>query len=182
MGILKILQHNFGANSRTLKPADKVPFPISYRGNLQHETSRCTGCGTCAYVCSPSAIGIETNVPGIITWQYKADQCTYCGRCAAYCPTKAIQLEQVPSEVVGDAEKLPTRHIVNYSTCTRCHKSFIPLPGAVLVEMYGDPLPADIAEIRGLCETCRNKVTTAKLKNAIRGERAKSASERNIHR
>lgn len=182
MGIMKILQHNFGAGSRTRKPADKVPFPTAYRGALQHEANRCTGCGSCAYVCSPAAITVDQSVPGEVTWEYNGVQCTFCGRCVQYCPTKAIQMEPHPTQMVENPEDLVIRHTVKYTNCSRCHKPFLPLPGAVLVEMYGDPLPADIAEIRGMCETCRNKVTTAKLKDAIRGERAKSASERNIRR
>lgn len=176
MGILDILRSNLGRRPRTRKPGDTVPYPDVYRGQLGHETSRCTACGTCAYVCSPSAIVIRQEA-GQPVWTYNAGQCTYCGRCAAYCPTGAISLATYPTAVADDLQDFKIAHSVETVPCTRCGKPFIPLPAVMLVKMYGDPLPAEITAARHLCENCRNRIATRNLKEAVRGQLVRRAAD-----
>jgi len=176
MGIWTILRTNFFKGSRTRKLTEVVEHPQAFRGLVLHDTSRCTACGTCAYVCSPGAITFEEGEDEIM-WDYNAGRCTFCGRCVQFCPTAALSFSHESAPVVTMKAELYTDHAVSYSTCTRCGKKYIPLPASSYVKLYGDPMPADIAELRGLCETCRNKQATRKLKEAARGQLAKRAAD-----
>lgn len=177
MGILKILRQNLAGGSRTLRPERAVAYPQHYRGVLLHDTLRCTGCGTCMYVCSPGAIVIENHEPAGLVWNYNAAQCTYCGRCVEYCTTDALSFDQQPVKISGDLTSFQVRHAVEMVQCTCCKKSFVPLPASVLVKLYGDPLPEEIQSIRFLCERCRNRNSGRHLKEASRGQMARRASD-----
>lgn len=177
MGIWNILKRNLGLGSRTQTPQQVVPHPDTYRGQLVHDTSRCTACRTCSYVCSPAAITFDDTNDQAVVWQYYAGQCTYCGRCAAYCPTHALVFEPHSVVISGNLMDYHTDHAIAYSDCSRCGKKFIALPGSVLLSLYGDPLPADIAVTRFMCEECRNKVASRNLKEAVRGQLARRASD-----
>lgn len=177
MSIWKIIKDNFLKGSRTRKPEEKVPCPQAFRGQLVHHVERCTACGTCAYVCSPSAIEVEYDEVEGALWHYNAAQCTYCGRCAAYCPTQAIQLEAKVNQIGKELFSYHVDHQMELVACTRCGKKFIPLPPNTLIKLYGDPLPPEIAATRGMCEECRNRLATKSLKDAIRGPLARRASD-----
>ena len=71
MGIWNILTRNFRRGSRTRAPQQAVPHPDNYRGLVEHDNTRCTACGTCAYVCSPGAITLESS-PEAVDWDYFA--------------------------------------------------------------------------------------------------------------
>jgi formate hydrogenlyase subunit 6/NADH:ubiquinone oxidoreductase subunit I len=177
MGIVKILKQNLAGGSRTLRPEQPVTYPQRYRGALLHDTNRCTGCGTCVYVCSPGAIMIENREPAGLVWNYNAAQCTYCGRCVEYCTTDALSFAQKPTGINEDLEAFQVHHPVEMVQCSWCKKPFIPLPASVLVKLYGDPLPEEIQNIRYMCEKCRNKTTGRHLKEAARGQMARRASD-----
>lgn len=177
MGIWKILKQNLTGGSRTLRPEQAVTYPAEYRGALLHDTKRCTGCGTCAYVCSPGAIEIENREPAGLVWNYNAAQCTYCGRCVDYCTTQALSFDLKPVKIGGDLNAFQTHHAVEMIQCSRCKKSFVPLPASTLAKLYGDPLPEEIQNIRFLCESCRNKLAGRHLKEASRGQMARRASD-----
>ena len=170
MSILTILARNFGLRSRTRRHDDAVPHPAGFRGLVMHVVSLCTGCGTCAAVCSPAAIRLTEQAAVSVTWQYDAAACTFCGRCAEYCPTKALELAAEPPAVTGDRASLRTAHPVFYRPCTRCGQPVVPLPGPVLVRLYGDPLPAEISRTRWLCERCRAKTTGENVRDAWKGK------------
>ncbi len=177
MGIWKILKQNLAGGSRTLRPEQAVTYPQHYRGALLHDTNRCTGCGTCTYVCSPGAIKIENREPAGLVWIYNAAQCTYCGRCVEYCTTDALSFDQKPVKISDELAGFQVHHAVEMVQCSRCKKPFIPLPASVLVKLYGDPLPEEIQNIRFLCEKCRNQTAGRHLKEASRGQMARRASD-----
>lgn len=177
MGIWKILKQNLAGGSRTLRPEQAVTYPQHYRGALLHDTNRCTGCGTCTYVCSPGAIKIENREPAGLVWNYNAAQCTYCGRCVEYCTTDALSFDQKPVKINDELAGFQVHHAVEMVQCSRCKKPFIPLPASVLVKLYGDPLPEEIQNIRFMCEKCRNQTAGRHLKEAARGQMARRASD-----
>ena len=177
MGIWSILKQNFGFGSRTRTPAETVPYPDTYRGILSHDLKKCTACETCAYVCSPGAITFDRSGKEAVKWQYFAGQCTYCGRCIAFCPTGALQFEHSSAAASADLNSFRVVHSIEYVPCSRCGKAMIALPASLLVKLYGDPIPADISAVRGMCEDCRNYTTTQNMKNATSGRMARRASD-----
>jgi len=177
MRIFQILLRNTGQKARTLAPGT-LAAPAGYRGTLQHDTSLCTGCGTCAYVCSPGAIRLEKQPAGVL-WQYQAVQCTFCARCAEYCPTKAIQLEDAPHQTalaavpesapLASSGPLETRHMIDYQPCERCGQPFVPLPAPVLARLSGGAVDPGMSSMMRLCEKCRSRVTSQRLKESFVG-------------
>jgi len=177
MSIWQIIKDNLAAKVRTHTVQETVPPPPALRGMLAHTAERCTACGTCVYVCSPGAIRVSEQDDLHAEWQYFAGQCTFCGKCVAYCPTQALCFENRPAPVSRDVEVYRVSHSMAYTACERCGKLFIPLPGHVLIQLYGDPLPAEIAAVRFLCDGCRNKNAVRSLKDALRGQLARRGAD-----
>jgi len=169
MRILAILSRNSVRGSRTRSPEDRVPYPAGFRGTLAHDPARCTGCRTCAYVCSPGAITFGEADPRCIEWAYFAGQCTFCGRCVEYCPTQAICLKGESPVVTGDQSRHRLVHQVFYKPCARCGQLILPVPEPVLARLYNEQLSAEMVTHHGLCEKCRRKLASQRLKDAAMG-------------
>ncbi len=171
MGILKVLFANSGKASRALSPEKLVDFPIGFKGELDHVTSLCVGCGTCEYVCSPGAINVEMEEGSHFNWVYQPVQCTFCGKCVEYCPTNALSLHQSAMENhIGRKEALVISHFVAYQKCENCGEPVIPLPIPTLEELYQGNLPKDLVSMMHLCDKCRNRATVKRMKSSLRGE------------
>ena len=164
MGILSILSRNSARGSRTRRPDDKVPCPAGFRGLITHDPARCTGCRTCAYVCSPGAITFGETDPHCVDWAYFAGQCTFCGRCVEYCATHCLHFEETMPPVAPDQAAHRVMHQVSYRPCGRCGRPVIPLPLQTLLALYGDPVPAGIAARQALCERCRGRTAAEGLR------------------
>jgi len=173
MGILNLVFRNFGRNSRTRLPADLVPYPEGYRGTLTHDGGLCTGCQTCGYVCSPSAITFDTSDPAFIAWQYFAEQCSFCGRCVEYCPTHAISFIAESPIVTGDRSLHRLANRVYYQPCARCGRPIIPIPVQALVRLYREQLPEEIKALNQLCEKCRSREASERIKEGQTGIKVK---------
>jgi ferredoxin len=173
MNIFNLLSQNFGHGSRTRKPDDAVPYPSGFRGRLLHNIDLCTTCGTCVYSCSPGAITIDDDGSNIAEWDYQEDRCTFCGFCVQYCPTHALSFEKVSPEPINERVEHYQFHEIEYQPCRMCHKSARILPEASLEQIYGSPLPEEIEETIGLCENCRQKLTSKRFLKAfiVKGDR-----------
>ncbi len=169
MNIFQILFSNFSKQSRTRKPENKVPFPVDFRGELNHEASKCTLCGTCVYFCSPAAITIKREEESGL-WTYDAGRCTFCGRCVQYCPTHALSFLSQSVPVASSRAQELTAHSVEYQHCTRCGAVILPIPFDSLVRLYhSEEAAAKAKDVHGLCERCRNRVQSQALKSGLTG-------------
>ncbi len=166
MGILSVVWRNLTRRVRTRQPDDMVPRPERFRGVIEHETSLCTGCGACAYVCAPRAITCEEKGDSAVTWKFFAGQCSFCGLCVQYCPTHAITNRGKLPPVTGDQSLLRVAHEVPYRPCARCGRPVMPLPNAVLQQIYGRVAENAEAEQR-LCDACRRKAAGRHLRDAL---------------
>lgn len=170
MNIFNVILNNFSKKSRTRKPADVVPCPQDFRGELIHNLESCTLCGTCAYVCSPGAI-TQTHGESDGRWMYNAGQCTFCGRCVEYCPTKALSFLQHPVAVYAHTDDAKTSHWVEYQKCTRCGAPILPLPIETLVRLYhSEDAARQAQDIHLLCERCRGRVHSERMKSGLTGK------------
>lgn len=173
MSIVTALLHNLRLRPLTHRPEDTVPAPDGYRGSLQHDLTRCTGCATCVYVCSPSAITLRRADDQAVAWHYDASCCTFCGRCAEFCPTQALAFSPEPLPAVSDRSQHQLTHWLEQRPCRRCGRPITPLPPPTLVRLYGTPLPAEIAAQQELCEACRNRLAGETLKRSYLGKRSR---------
>jgi hydrogenase-4 component H len=165
MGILRILSRNSARGSRTRRPEDEVAYPAGFRGLITHDTASCTGCRTCAYVCSPAAIAFGEADSRFVEWTYFAGQCTFCGRCVEYCPTRALGFEEAMPPVARDQSAHRVTHRVPYQPCARCGQPIIPLPLQTLQLLYDGSVPEGIAVQHSLCERCRQRTTALRLRS-----------------
>ena len=167
MNILGLLSHNFNHKSRTLEPANAVPYPSGFRGKLLHNIDLCTLCGTCVYSCSPSAIKISDVESEIANWDYTEDRCTFCGFCVQYCPTHALSFASESPQPITERVQHYQFHEIEQIPCRNCGKPAHAIPLATLEQLYGKPLPPEIAETVGLCEHCRQELTSKRFLKAV---------------
>ena len=167
MNILNLLTHNLGHGSRTRKPDDAVPYPNGFRGKLLHNIDLCTTCGTCVYVCSPAAITIDTSESDIADWDYQEDRCTFCGFCVKHCPTHALSFEKESPSPITERVEHYQYHEIEIQPCRICKKPARILPLESLEQIYGKPLPEEIVDTIGLCEHCRQELTSKRFLKAI---------------
>ena len=171
MGIWNVLSRNTVQRCRTRRPSDEVPCPEGLRGAIIHTLERCTGCGVCAYVCSPSAIGLVARDADSTLWNYFAGQCTFCGRCVEYCPTQALSFDRSALPVTGDPAQHRLVHAVLFPPCRRCGRPVLPMPTALLVRLYGEPVPEEIRARGQLCDRCRGRASAGVMKVEEGGRR-----------
>lgn len=169
MGVWRIVVRNFTRASRTRHPDDMAPLPAGFRGKLAHKASTCTACKTCAYVCSPAAITFDESSPQFSVWHYNAGRCTFCAQCVEYCPTKSISLGSAIPDVSLDATRHCIANAIYYQPCPRCGRLVIPLPEQALKQLYGGEIPEQAREAQKLCERCRRKVMSMRIRDAIGG-------------
>ena len=170
MGILDVLFANSGKASRSRTPADRVDYPIGFRGELNHQTELCVGCTTCNYVCSPGAIQFQKSAVSVV-WEYQAAQCTFCGKCVEYCPTHALSFHPIaPANGLGAESNFVTAHTVEYCDCKGCGEPVIPLPVPTIEHLYGGYPPEEMLALMRLCEKCRNRATVTLMKKSLTGQ------------
>ena len=57
---------------------------------LMYDSSKCTGCGTCAIVCPHRVLHMQNKLVNIAT----IDKCMECGACMTNCRERAITVNQ----------------------------------------------------------------------------------------
>jgi formate hydrogenlyase subunit 6/NADH:ubiquinone oxidoreductase subunit I len=68
----------------------------SFRGLVEFDATRCSGCAICKFRCTSRAIDFKGG-KGEFTWSYDPGQCTFCGRCVDGCKEHALsQREDTP--------------------------------------------------------------------------------------
>ncbi len=169
MGTLRLLLDNLRASALTRRPADLPAAPPRSRGAIVHDAARCTGCATCAYVCSPAAITLVGPEGQPVSWQYDAERCTFCALCASYCPTGAIGVAPAALPATGDMSAYQVSHPIEYQTCAECGQTFVPLPLPALIQLYGSPIPAEIKARHNVCESCRRRMVGRSMRQSHGG-------------
>jgi formate hydrogenlyase subunit 6/NADH:ubiquinone oxidoreductase subunit I len=170
MNIITLLSQNMGHGSRTRQPEDAVPYPDGFRGRITHTMENCTACGTCVYTCSPGAITVEEQSEKVLVWKYSEDRCTFCGYCVQYCPTQALSFEPLAPEPLTEKPQHYLSHAIELQACRECGRPVRAIPEMTLIRLYGEPLPEEINEVRGLCEKCRQKATGRRFMKVLVGK------------
>ncbi|MDO8055998.1 MAG: 4Fe-4S binding protein [Candidatus Hermodarchaeota archaeon] len=106
----------------------KYPFepgvrPERFRGKIEHDIEKCTGCGLCSRDCPATAITMveSTKTKTNKKPEFRFDRCIFCGTCEAVCPKKAITMSttfemaafdlQDPSMIVVSEDPEPSEKV-----------------------------------------------------------------------
>ena len=65
-----------------------VEVPSGFRGKIQYDKEKCTGCRLCTKVCPAEAVVFQERTKKI---KYHLFRCTFCGECVKVCPVKALE-------------------------------------------------------------------------------------------
>jgi formate hydrogenlyase subunit 6/NADH:ubiquinone oxidoreductase subunit I len=87
---LMLLKNIFG-RAVTVRFPEAPPTRAGYRGLVEYEAAKCTGCSMCAFRCTSRAIifrGTKTD----IKWSYDPAQCTFCARCIDGCDAGTLTM------------------------------------------------------------------------------------------
>jgi formate hydrogenlyase subunit 6/NADH:ubiquinone oxidoreductase subunit I len=107
MNILTMLWKNLWGGSRTMRFPLRPKVTQRFRGLVQFDPTRCTGCAICKMRCTSRAIQFKTG-KGEFTWSYDPGQCTFCGRCVEGCKDHALSQESACPPVyttIGELSK-----------------------------------------------------------------------------
>jgi formate hydrogenlyase subunit 6/NADH:ubiquinone oxidoreductase subunit I len=110
MNILTMLWKNLWSGSRTLLFPARPKVTPRFRGLVQFDRTRCTGCAICKMRCTSRAIEFKTG-KGEFTWSYDPGQCTFCGRCVEGCKDHALSQESACPPIytsIGELKKAYT--------------------------------------------------------------------------
>jgi hydrogenase-4 component H len=176
MRMLRAVLANLFAPARTRAPDDRPPVPPALRGRLAHVADLCTGCGTCAHVCAPGAIELRRDAAGEPqAWTWFSGACSYCGLCSIWCPTRAISTVADPQAAAGRGEQLRLEDPIAHVRCSRCGRLHVPLPEALQAEALRGDLVGTARDEKDLCEDCRRRMTSERMRGGFAGPSAFAA-------
>jgi formate hydrogenlyase subunit 6/NADH:ubiquinone oxidoreductase subunit I len=92
-------------------PAGKVVDIPKYRGKLEFDPVKCSGCNMCVKDCPASAISITKLADKKFECTIELDHCIYCAQCVDSCVKKALQ--PTPEFELASIETVSLKFVVS---------------------------------------------------------------------
>jgi formate hydrogenlyase subunit 6/NADH:ubiquinone oxidoreductase subunit I len=89
---------NVGNGTASIIPP--IETPEGFRGKIQYEKDKCTGCKLCMRVCPSGAIEYKEDEKKIKIYLAR---CTFCAQCNDVCPVKCLSMSD--EFLLADADK-----------------------------------------------------------------------------
>ncbi|MGZ4902896.1 MAG: 4Fe-4S dicluster domain-containing protein [Halobacteriota archaeon] len=121
-GFLSDLLRSFAlgivGTTSTIKSADEVEVPSTFRGVPLLDPEKCILCGRCGKVCPAGAISLRTS-PTEKSVRIFVGHCIFCSECARICPVSAITMSNIWDTAVTDRlsrDTMNTREVKRRTT------------------------------------------------------------------
>lgn len=88
--LLSLLDALIGGAETVSYPETELELPNGFRGAIQLDPEKCTGCGLCARDCPASALELVKESKSNYKLIYNPARCAYCGQCELSCHRGAI--------------------------------------------------------------------------------------------
>ncbi len=88
--LLSLLDALIGGAETVSYPETELELPNGFRGAIQLDPEKCTGCGLCARDCPASALELVKESKSNYKLIYNPARCAYCGQCELSCHRDAI--------------------------------------------------------------------------------------------
>jgi len=111
MKMLGMLWKNLWGGHRTLQFPTRPQVTERFRGLVEFDATRCSGCAICKFRCTSRAIDFKGG-KGEFTWSYDPGQCTFCGRCVDGCKEHALSQREDTPPVYTSAGELKKAYTV----------------------------------------------------------------------
>ena len=166
MNILKLILGNTGNRVVTNRFPERVPPPPDFRGPVQIDTSKCIGCGICAYVCTDGSIKMIDHSTGY-EWHYDPGLCTFCERCVYFCPVDALSMQREAAPSYTRREDVKQVHTMEYPLCPECGRPTFPVSEQLMANIFGK-MTDDMRNWIRLCDRCRRRSYQRILKDSFK--------------
>lgn len=104
-GIFTVFCQAFKKRVTLLYPEIKPEIPENFRGRLEADYEKCTGCGLCTKLCpAPGALQLKETKDGKKLAIVDVSRCIFCGNCAYNCPKQALNMTK-QYELATDIKK-----------------------------------------------------------------------------
>lgn len=123
----------------------------SFRGAIEVDPNKCTGCGACTRICPPKALSLISEGDTLIL-RYFVGRCIFCGMCADTCPEKAIKITKEFELASDQVYELYNDVEHELRTCKKCGTKFASRKLLDKVKTIIEVLPDSIAD---LCPNCK---------------------------
>ncbi len=99
--LLRSFTFGIVGKTSTIKSADQVEVPTTFRGVPLLDPEKCILCGRCGKVCPAGAISLRTS-PTEKSVRIFVGHCIFCSECARTCPVSAITMSNIWDTAVTD--------------------------------------------------------------------------------
>lgn len=130
----------------------------SFRGAIEIDPEKCTGCGACTRVCPSKALGV-VNEEDTLILRYFVGRCIFCGACADACPDKAIKITREFELASSQVSELYSDVEHELHTCRRCGIRFA---SKKLLNKVGSLCETIPGEVLDLCPNCKRIETISR--------------------
>ncbi|HDI02278.1 MAG TPA: 4Fe-4S dicluster domain-containing protein [Ignisphaera sp.] len=165
MKFLKIFGISIKSGTVTVKyPFEEPLITNEFRGKIEIDPSKCTGCGACTRICPSKALSmvIEGNS---VTIRYFIGRCIFCGMCAEICPQNAITITR-EFELATDEIHDLYNDVEHEAMQCSCGNRFLTKK---LVNEVAARVKHNAYELLQLCPECRRRETVKRLTMKLTG-------------
>lgn len=107
-------------------PFERQEAPKRFRGKLEWNPEKCTGCGLCSKDCPSNALEmiIVDRAKKQFVVRYHADRCTFCAQCVQNCRFKCMNMSNEDWELAALSKEPFTVYYGNEANLKAFHEKF----------------------------------------------------------